>query len=217
MKKSTYNGLLIQGTLKENEEGYLEQLIETMNYSLEEYPRSYAIRVDLRLPSHGFLDDLTRDEAVSYSIRRTKLMSRFKESLSEKIKAQGMRRKKMGKRAAPCKVRYAWAREQDTSMHEHYHLVLLFNKDRFFTIGRYKQRDSLASLITGAWTSALGCSEEEALGLVHFPINHSYYIEKNSEHFVEQYSDLFYRISYLAKKRTKRYGEGHRCFGCSTR
>ncbi len=94
MKKSTYNGLLIQGTLKDNEEGYLEQLIETMNYSLEEYPRTYAIRVDLRLPSHGFLDDLTRDEAVSYSIRRTKLMSRFKESLSEKIKAQGMRRKK---------------------------------------------------------------------------------------------------------------------------
>ncbi|WP_373366575.1 YagK/YfjJ domain-containing protein [Vibrio parahaemolyticus] len=24
-------------------------------------------------------------------------------------------------------------------------------------------------------------------------------------------------MSYLAKKRTKRYGEGHRCFGCSTR
>ncbi|MFA0425626.1 inovirus-type Gp2 protein, partial [Vibrio sp. 10N.222.54.A1] len=47
--------------------------------------------------------------------------------------------------------------------------------------------------------------------------NHGYHLDSNHKDFSYWYSKLFYRISYLAKKRTKRYGEGHRCFGCSTR
>ncbi len=218
MKDDTYHGLLIQGSIEDHNPRYLDRFISTMESSLSEHPRTYAIRVDLRLPNvDGFLDCLSRDEIVSYNRNRTNLMKRFTESLNAKMKAQERRKRRDGKRVYPCTMRHIWAKERDTSINEHYHLVLFFNKDRFYQAGNYKHEGSLASLIIEAWATALGCEVKDSFRLVYFPPNHGYYLNENSERFSQQYHDLFYRISYLAKKRTKRYGEGYRCFGCSTR
>jgi len=218
MKEDTYHGLLIQGTIEDNNTSYLDRLLSTMNNALGEHSRTYAIRVDLRLPNiDDSLDCLSRDEIVSYNRNRTSLTKRFTESLNAKIKAQAQRKRREGKRVYPCSMRYVWAKERDTSINEHYHVVLFFNKDRFYKVGNYKSKGSLASLIIEAWASALSCEFEDVFRLVYFPPNHGYYLNENSVQFSQQYHDLFYRISYLAKKRTKNYGEGYRCFGCSTR
>ena len=160
--------------------------------------------MDLRLPDFDACHDcLSRDEIVSYNRNRTNLMKRFTESLSAKVKAQGARMRREGKRVHPCTVRYVWVKERDTAINDHYHTVLFFNKDRYHRAGKYSSDGSLASMIIAAWSSALGCSVASIFRLVHFPENSGYYLDENSQEFSQQYSDLFYRISYLAKKRTK--------------
>lgn len=218
MKENSYQGLPIQGTLDSNSLLYLDKLLDTINLSLLEHPRTYAIRVDLRLPGFDVYDDcLSRDEIISYNWDRINLMKRFIESLSAKVKAQTRRMCREGKRARPCTVRYAWVRERYTSRNDHYHVVLFFNKDRYYKAGQYSSDGSLASMIIDAWSSALGCSLASNSRLVEFPKDHGYFLNENDRNFSQQYSDLFHRISYMAKKRTKHYGEGRRCFGCSSR
>jgi hypothetical protein len=218
MQNHSYQGLPIQGSLESNNAIYLDRLLNTINLSLAEHPRTYAMRVDLRLPDlTGRHDCLSRDEIVSYNRNRTNLMRRFTESLSAKVKAQGVWMRREGKRVHPCTVRYVWVKERDTAINDHYHIVLFFNKDRFHRAGEYSSDGSLAAIIMAAWSSALGCSFASSFRLVHFPKKNGYYLDENSQEFSQQYSDLFDRISYLAKKRTKHYGEGSRCFGCSSR
>jgi hypothetical protein len=218
MQKHSYQGLPIQGTLESNNPLYLDRLLSTMSTSLAEHPRTYAIQVDLRLPDlNDCHDGLSRDEMVSYNRKRTNLMKRFTESLSAKVKAQGVRMRKEGKRVYPCTVRYVWVKERTAVINDHYHIVLFFNKDRFHKAGDYKWEGSLASMIIESWASALKCNFDDGFGLVNFPEYHGYYLNENSQEFLQQRRDLFHRISYLAKKRTKHYGEGSRCFGCSSR
>ncbi|QIR94354.1 inovirus Gp2 family protein [Vibrio alginolyticus] len=216
MNESTYHGLTIQESIEANNLRYLDRLRSVMNNALDEHPRTYAIRVDLRLPTLGdIFDCLSRDETVGYNRNQKNVIKRFTESLSAKIKAQGRRKRRDGKRLYPCTVRYAWAKERDTSVNDHYHIALFFNKDRYHRLGDYKRHGSLASMIIEAWASALDCDYEDCVRLVHFPKQHGYYLVEKNEQFSQQYRDLFYRLSYLAKKRTKRYGEGSRCFGSS--
>jgi len=74
-----------------------------MKYSITAYPRTYVVRIDLRLPEDDLsLDFLSRDEIVGYNQNRKNLMKKFTESLNAKIKAQGIRKYKEGKRVYPC-------------------------------------------------------------------------------------------------------------------
>jgi hypothetical protein len=50
------------------------------------------------------------------------------------------------------------------------------------------------------------------MGLVHFPKNAEYLIERND---IESLKKILVRAAYLAKNETKRRGEGYRCFGGS--
>lgn len=218
MKDNYFDGLKIQGPLAEYNEHYLIGSRDVMNDSVAEFPRTYAARIDLRLPNFSYDPYcLSRDEIVSYNLNYTNLMKRFIESLRSKLSAQSQRKLNQGKRVHRNHVRYIWCRERSTSESDHYHLVMFFNKDRFHTLGKYRNRGSLASMIIEAWASALSMEFEDVYRLVHFPENHGYYLMKGKPEFSRQYRDLFYRLSYLAKKDTKHYGEGHRCFGTSNR
>ncbi|WP_369308617.1 inovirus-type Gp2 protein [Providencia rettgeri] len=42
-----------------------------------------------------------------------------------------------GKRTHLNRLRYAWAKEQVSSEHHHYHCVLIFNKDAHYELGDY--------------------------------------------------------------------------------
>lgn len=125
MKDDTYHRLPIQGSIEDINPHSSTDLCSTTESSLSEHPRTYAIRVDLRMPTVDvFLDCLSRDEIVSYNRNRTNLMKRFTESMKAKIKAQERRRRRDEKRVYPCTMWYACAKERDTSTTEHYHLVL---------------------------------------------------------------------------------------------
>lgn len=218
MENNNFDGLRIQGLLDDYNKHYLAILRDVMNDSVAEFPRTYAARIDLRLPNFRYDPYcLSRDEIVSYNRDYTNLMKRFIDSLRSKLFAQSQRKLNQGKRVHRNNVRYAWCRERSHSESDHYHLVLFFNKDRFHTLGNYRNRDSLASMIIEAWASALSMEFEDVYRLVHFPENHGYYLMDGKPEFSRQYRDLFHRLSYLAKKDTKHYGEGYRCFGSSYR
>lgn len=96
-------------------------------------------------------------------------------------------------------------------------MVLLFNKDTYAFLGKYGKEGNLSHMLKKAWARVLDLDLEEASRLVHFPRNPIYYLNKNSSGFMEDFEDLFHRISYFAKVRTKEYGSRQKNFGTSRR
>lgn len=206
---STWHGypLLARETPYINE--YLANIACVIDDAVDEHPRTIAIRCDLRFPEHHHPD--IHSNAVS----------RFTASLKNQLEAADKAKRSAGKRVHPCTLRYIWIREWSTARLWHYHVVLFLNKDRFFTLGRFKHlmddNTNLSDRIQKAWASALKIPMDEVIGLVHFPENPLYVLDRNSPDFQYQYADLFKRLSYFAKDDTKHYGDGRNNFGSSRR
>ncbi len=187
---------------------YLDAIEKVMLTACAEYKRSFAVRIDLRLPAYSNTIDLDNN----------KVCTRFAASLEAQIKADTKRKTREDKTPHPCKIRYIWAREQNIAQHQHYHLVLFFNKDRYHCTGKINaESDNLFTRIVKAWASALSLPIDETMELVHLPNNAHYYLDANSSNFTQDFHALYYRLSYLAKLNTKQYGLGQRCFGYSQR
>lgn len=187
---------------------YLDAIQKVMDNAITEHKRTFAVRIDLRLPDYSNTVDLNSNDVCT----------RFIASLTAQIKADAIRKKREGKNPHPSSVRFIWAREKNTAHKQHYHWVLLFNKDRYHCTGKIDiGNDNLFTRITAAWASALSLPFNEALRLVHLPKNAHYYLDANNTNFTADYSSLYRRASYLAKLNTKQYGLGQRCFGYSQR
>lgn len=203
---SDYKGLSVNG---DNEHplvaNYLDRTLTTIQKSLDEYPRTFALRFDLRYPSN--LQDK--------SIEDGKVIKVFISSLKAKIKADRKRSAKQG-RSHDTKVRYVWCKEVSRGNHCHFHFLLLLNH------AAYNQRGKLDSVnmntarrIETAWQAALNKHSSEPCdisGLVEFPDNGAYTVPKNDK---QALADLFYRVSYLCKSRTKPHGNNKHVFECS--
>ncbi|WP_411062579.1 inovirus Gp2 family protein [Vibrio parahaemolyticus] len=212
----TYKGLEVLYPVSELNTHYLDRIILTMSKALKDYKRVHALRVDLRLPvSDSEKDILRRDEILNNTFNQKNIIKRFFESLKAKIKAQEKRMKASEKRVYPCHLRYVWCRERNKSDNDHYHLVLFFNKDRYFSSGYRDNEESLVKLIMDAWSRALGEYVDNADRLVQLVYKGTHYLDQNKYDFENKYQALFTRLSYFAKNRTKHYGEGKRCFGTS--
>ncbi|EGQ8193593.1 inovirus Gp2 family protein [Vibrio parahaemolyticus] len=212
----TYKGLEVLYPVSELNTHYLDRIILTMSKALKDYKRVHALRLDLRLPvSDSEKDILRRDEVLNNTFNQKNIIKRFFESLKAKIKAQEKRMKASEKRVYPCHLRYVWCRERNKSDNDHYHLVLFFNKDRYFSSGYRDNEESLVRLIMDAWSSALGEYVDNADRLVQLVYKGTHYLDQNKYDFENKYQALFTRLSYFAKNRTKHYGEGKRCFGTS--
>ncbi|MDS1791845.1 inovirus Gp2 family protein [Vibrio parahaemolyticus] len=212
----TYKGLEVLYPVSELNTHYLDRIILTMSKALKDYKRVHALRLDLRLPvSDTEKDILRRDEVLNNTFNQKNIIKRFFESLKAKIKAQEKRMKASEKRVYPCHLRYVWCRERNKSDNDHYHLVLFFNKDRYFSSGYRDNEESLVRLIMDAWSSALGEYVDNADRLVQLVYKGTHYLDQNKYDFENKYQALFTRLSYFAKNRTKHYGEGKRCFGTS--
>ena len=106
-------------------------------------------------------------------------------------------------------VEYFWCREQDTSLHPHYHVLVLVNGH--LSQNAYGHR----TLMEEEWAKVLNIPH--ALGLVHLDkYNNFYYnfekgvmIERNSPDFEQQYKALFSWGSYLTKTHTKNRAPKH--------
>ncbi|SPZ22594.1 Protein of uncharacterised function (DUF3296) [Providencia rettgeri] len=185
----------------------------TLKTALDKHPRLFIIRIDLRFPQHT---ECKKDSRV---------ISRFFDSLKAQLKAYELKKHKQGQRVYPNGLKSLWVREiGPKNKNLHYHCVLLFNKDAFFTLGRFQCDDewgettkNLYSRINQAWHSALGI-EMLNDGIIHvcsYDIDPIRYLHKGSDSFEKDYKNCVDKLSYLAKDYSKPYKDGNRVVGCS--
>lgn len=187
-------------------EQYLSRLKRTIEFALNDYPRLLAFRIDLHFPAGtGLLEEADSNAVIS----------RFMESFKAKVRHNRCRAREINRYAHDSRVRYVWAREVGQGERPHYHLLVLLNRDAYYTPGRLESgADNMISRLQEAWASALGMSVEYVRGLVHIPRNPVYRVDRSTKK-VDCLPEMFYRASYLCKSRTKSYGSGQWGFGTS--
>lgn len=192
---------------------YLSKSLDVVYSMLEQYPRVFALRVDLR-----YADDISSsnpDSPTCFQRVDSSVITRFIESLKSQLREVHRR---SGWTGSPSLPGYVWVREQCGGDKPHYHLVLFFNKDRFAFLGDYTNpdADNMAVRIQRAWCSALGLDFPYYSTLAHFPNNNRYIIDRDSALLrLSEYMLFLERLAYLSKKETKDIGDGYRNFGCS--
>lgn len=195
-----YRGQLVYTSRGPLVEDYLAGCMATISQAISTHSRTTAMRVDLRFPDNAVKTD---DAAIS----------RFIASLKARIKADYLRKKKRNKRVHYSGVRYIWAREKDTSLYHHYHVLILLNNDSYCCLGDYgASKGNMAARIKKAWASAIGVPHEELGGSVFFPDNPVYRLNTKAEDYADVYRELFFRVSYFTKAATKSYGQNVRHF-----
>ncbi|MGM3175762.1 inovirus Gp2 family protein [Dickeya lacustris] len=191
---------------------YKQRIIEVINKAIKEYNRTLAIRVDLHDPA--ILDN--GDTISCIANTDSGAISRFTSSLKAKLAADEQRKRKDDKRVHPNTLRYAWVREFTQNGKRHFHVFLFLNKDAYYHLGDFNlDEDTLRTMITSAWCSALNLTPEEGQHLVQYPTNGKYTLNRDDILNNIYPRDLLNRIDYLTKVKSKIFGEGDRNFGCS--
>lgn len=111
------------------------------------------------------------------------------------------------------------------SQKEHYHVFILVNNDTYYRLGHpnASMPGQLSWMVSSAWASSIGLTEESVSGLVEFsgskkvdvkriPDSH----RKERDGVVrDSFESAFHWMTYICKIETKRYGNNERNFGCS--
>lgn len=185
---------------------YLERLHETMQRALNEHPRTFAFRADLRLPA-GF-------DMAPYD-RSNEVVRLFIESFKEQIKHNRSMAKQKNLHAHDCTVRYVRAREIGAGGKPHFHFVFFLNRDAYYTFGSFENDgDNLFNRLQKAWARALGLPVNAVAGLVEIPEGAWYHLRRNEPATM---TEFFHRASYVCKAATKAYGDGCHAFDASRR
>lgn len=167
---------------------HMDRIRETLDKSLQEYPRTFVLNIILRLP----------DENYEHYKADPKLITRFIESLKSQIEHTQKRKAAQGKRIRSCNVRYAWSREfGEEKGKKHYHVALMLNKDVYCNAGTYSLNNkqyvhNLALMIMEAWIRTLSLNVtsdyQKHYTLVHFVKEGDFRLDKNGENFEYYYS-----------------------------
>src|SRR5699024_2144151 len=213
-----YNYLPIIKKYKPYITGYLDRIKRVLDLSICNNMRLSVLRFDLRMPRYYHPD-------VHYS---DQLMPAFFQSLKAQLDNADIRGQRYSGRAHPHRMRYLWVRENNNpDGYHHYHCAIFVNRDRYRSLGdishAYQHIDrygttpnTLLGYIYSAWMRALRLNVHDVRGLVHIPHNHTYRVDQNDcSGFFQAYSEVFYRLSYFAKLRTKNFDDGHRNLGFS--
>jgi hypothetical protein len=202
--QSSYQGLPVN-TKHQLVEQYLQKLKTIIELSTCDYPRVFAVIVQLHC-------SYPTQELVTSN----RVMGRFKDALTARIEAYRKRLSKQGDVADACQVRMAWGREQGGSHVPHFHVLLLFNRELFHSLGDINSgKGSLYDMIQGAWCSALKIPPVYGAGLVQVPDAAGYYLSRSDNY--AQLPALFQRASYICKVDTKCFRQGLHSFGGSRR
>lgn len=188
---------------------YMQRINALLVNCLSIHSRWSVFRIDLRVPNGKFLP--------------LGAITAFIESMKSQLMHVELMRRDEGKRVYDHMLRYVWVREYNGSMHPHYHIALLLNRDAYFSLGDYSQLQSrdcgydsmLAGRICKAWGVALGLDWTVAMSGVHFPDRPVSPLQIQNEDYEKQFSGVLYRLSYFAKYETKINGDGQRNFGMS--
>ena len=179
--------------------GYLEQIENVMHRTMARYGRVTMIRVDLRFPKWWDL------EVYPYQ-------SCIKEFNSNLL---GLLMHRNSERAHPTLPRFVWCREfGDKNGRPHYHLAIMVSGHAYFPQKFYdvSSTHNIGGLITQAWLDTLGLWYEEGKGLAFLPEDGTCSFSSGDPNSL---IGAFRQLSYIAKVRTKRYGDGFRNFGYS--
>ncbi|MGE5985831.1 inovirus Gp2 family protein [Klebsiella michiganensis] len=198
---------------------YAKRITSTVDNALNQYPRTLAIRIDLRFP-----DEEERTDCPTQCYTGPDVISRFINSVKAQIRADIYRKRKAGKKSLTCNVRFVWVREfNQEGSKKHYHVLLLLNKDAYAWPGRIEQHQdntfnhSVFYMVTQAWIRAIKreYADSKHVGLIHIPPGGFYQLNRNSRYFEDNYEVATARAMYLAKERSKDTSDGYRSFGCS--
>lgn len=192
---------------------YLIRSLGVVYSMLDNHSRVFALRVDLRFAEDHL--NSSPDLPICFQRLDSSAITRFMESLKSQLREDHRR---SGYSGEPYLPKYIWVKERVGQEHPHYHLVLLFNKDRYAFLGDYTNADAsnMATRIQKSWCSALELSYPEYASLVNFPRNNRYVFNSGSTwEGDENYNHFLIRLAYLCKKRSKYSIDGKRCFGCS--
>ncbi|EPD6751217.1 inovirus Gp2 family protein, partial [Vibrio cholerae] len=169
---------------------YLDKIIRVVENAIDQYPRALMLRVELRFPQEILYDG----EGV---------IKRFIESLRSQVDADIKRKRKNGKKTPNCSIRYVWAKERDTSINHHYHVGLFFNKDVYYWPGKFDNESNLVYKIKRAWCSALNFDMDEGDGLVEFPKNYKYTLDRNKKIVMSRLTWFSNALAILLKLKQK--------------
>ena len=180
------HGPLIQRILMANE--------LMMAKSLSDHNRLLVMRFELKFPK-------------GYS-GPTEIISKFFDSLRFKIKYDLRRKSKNRNRKVNCNINYVWVKELSGNEGWHYHVALVLNYNVYKGFGKIgSTRNNTINRISEAWASAIKCSVNDVKGLIHIPRkNPTYELNKSSPSFHDTFYAVLFRLSYLAKLKTKPYG-----------
>lgn len=183
---------------------YQNVFVDVINQAVDEFPRTLALRVDLRFPANYNYSSSSRE------------ITRFIESLKAKLRVDCSRKNKHWERRWQNRLRYVWVREiGNRNNRKHYHVLLLLNKDFYHGAGKFDSDNSLAALIQQAWCSALELDYTLHPSSVNFPVNGVFHLNINKEDYEQLLTQLLKRMEYLAKDYTKDYDDRYRSIGRS--
>jgi hypothetical protein len=191
---------------------YRDRILEVIHKATNQYSSVTALRVDLHYPA--IYDN--GDTVSCFPNTDPNVMARFTNSLKAKLDADYQRKLKDNGYADKSSLRYVWVREFTQEGKVHYHTFLFLYKKAYYHLGDYDLgRNTLRTMITTAWDSALGLGPGSVLGLVEYPINGKYDLLARDIRVGIYPGDLLNRIDYLTKVKTKVFEDDYRSFGCS--
>lgn len=109
----------------------LNRIIQTVDKAISQYGRVLAVRCDLRFAN------VDPDSPDVFQNNDNAVMTRFIESLKSQVSADLYRKATQLARVHQTDVLYTWAREQDESSYQHYHVLILLNYNTYAFLGDY--------------------------------------------------------------------------------
>ena len=175
---------------------WVDTSLNILSLALQHYPRITIIRFDLR-----FADDMPYfDDGYTSAA-----FQRFIESFKAKVQHNRAMTLKQTGRVNNTVVRYIACIEYADDGKPHFHVAFFLNGDAYRYEGwSESEENNLSKMISSAWCSAVYIPFEQGRGLVYFPPHCIYRVTRD----VRSYSEAVYRLSYMSKIRTKRFGIG---------
>lgn len=199
----TYKGFNLRKKNSPYFGNFLDNLHGTIQRSLRSQPRTLAVVFCLHMPFNS-----------RRNIERNPITD-FMEYLKRGIKSHANMKRQLGKRVHPCFLEYVVKVEQKVECPlEHYHVVLLLNKDEYYHVGNLSHLDQsiLGQIIRKAWLKVHKIDENSPVALVHGSNPSSIVIQGEFSPVVEEHQAAFRWLSYLCKEETTKYQGRHQSF-----
>ena len=178
---SHFNSYPINTSIEKDHSVYESSMSKIYNKlisMLEKHSKIMIVRFDIRYPNDRSIT-YSKEHIYdfTYNIRRS--LNREQYSSGHLVDAQTI-----------------YVEEQDSSEYPHYHFAVIVNANAT------KSAYTIHMKANDLWKKALNTSQD---GLVHFCNEHpnGLIIERYSSHYQDQFSKVFYQLSYLAKTRGK--------------